>query len=901
MSATRLHSHRKEPTRLRAVAVLAAVCLGMLAGLLTGPPPATAQTLPPAEQTGGPYTSDHRLDLNQATLAEISQLPVTPELARAIYEFRTYRDLFGSVYDLLNVPGMTAATFAAIRNLVAVAPRFIVVQDAQEDERLEAAYDEVQRLLAQEGVSEGLVDEYVDLLRVPRNVNNMDYFDLTTMQNVSPIDAVAILKARREKPFETTQELRRTDGLSYWGYRNLRDYIRFDDGARGRWRVAGDYQVRVYDTPYTLDDSDILRDQLAGTSTDVILKDAGDIYDDQLNSFWGRLHMDSPAPSMTNKLRLRMGSDFKTGILTQRNLGEKDFDETLKWYAGVENQRLGPLTINGAYLGNFRVAFGHGLVMDNTDFFQSRRTGMGYNVRPQGIRGDISRSDESALKGGAVEASLGPLRGTLFYSNDNKDAILNPDHSFNRYITMVPRVDNDVLEDLRGFVTTATSTAYLPMRDVMKEKIWGGNVKYNLWPGTWLGLTALEMKYQNRAYSDTTGQCDRFNPLATTLIINQSLVELRDRDVTTAYNNTKLGNFRDIVGAEAGAVYQNVAFQGEYAKLASSKKDSYLSRAFANGPEAWIGSAYLQYENFNFLALFRDYDIGYDNPYNRAFAETNRYDGTLLGDEYRLWNPLFSYLGENDPQSKAERGFFFTTRYQINRAFTINYVEYDRYTRKADNAQMQRLTASLEYRPIFPIRFRVRQRYSDRDGVAKEDVRDFKGWDTRFEFRFFLSQYDRLDFLYSTTNVLFGPRPRLSGSDDGNPESSYTDPSTTLGTRAIPGQAFQSKFTHNFNSGLSVTWSSEIYDQFLWNFEDNEFLAFDGTGYRNWFLVRSRVSNRLAWRLKYTVDSQLPVTYLDIRNYGNPTTSPVFANESAANSNCKDATNSFRFQLDYTF
>jgi DNA uptake protein ComE-like DNA-binding protein len=899
VNASRLPCHRKDPTRLRAAAI-AAVCLGLLAGVLTGSPPAAAQTPPAASQPGGPYTTGNRLDLNRASQEEILQLPIAPELARAIYDFRTFRSLFGSVYDLLAVPGMTSATFAEIRDLVTVAPRFVVVQDAQEDERMEAAYDEVQRLLAQEGVSEGLVDEYLDLLRQPRNVNNMDYFDLVTIQNVSPIDAVAILKARREKPFETTQELRRTDGLSYWGYRNLRDFVRFDDGAaKNRWKVAGDFQARVYDTPYTLDDSDILRDQLAGAS-DVVIKNSGDLYNDQVNSLWGRLGMDAAKPTLTNKLRLRMGNDIKIGVLTNRNLGEEHFDETLKWFAGVENQKLGPVTINGAYLGNFRVAFGHGLVMDNTDFFASRRTGMGYNIRPEGIRGDISRSDESALKGGAVEATLGPVRGTLFYSNDNKDAILNPDHSFNRMITMVPRVENDVLEDIQDFVTSP-KTAFLPMRDVMKEKIWGGNLKYNFWPGTYVGLTALEMKYRNRAFSDSTGQLDRFNPLATTLIINPALIELRDSDVSSAYNNTKLGNFRDIVGAEAGAVYQNVSFQGEYAKLANSKKDSYLSRALANGPEAWIGSAYFQYENLNFLALYRDYDLGYDNPYNRAFSETNRYDGTLLGDEYRLWNPLFSYLGEGDPQSKAEKGWFFTTRYQINRAFTINYVEYDRYRRKTDNAQMQRLTASLEYRPIFPVRIRVRQRYSDRDGVAKEDVRDFRGWDTRFEFRFFLSQYDRLDFLYSTTNVLFGPRPRLSGSDDGVPASSYTDPSTTLGTRAIPGQAFQSKFTHNFNPGLSVTWSSEIYDQFLWNFEDNEFLAFDGTAYRNWFLVRSRISNALSWRLKYTVDSQLPVTYLDIRNYGNPTTSPVFSAESGANSNCKDATNSFRFQLDYTF
>src|SRR5512140_2024377 len=214
------------------------VVLALAAVLLAGPAmaPAHAANDPaPAADGAGP-----RIDLNRASEADILSLPVSKELAEAIYHYRVYNDLFRSVYDLFKVPGMTAPDFARIRPLVIVAPKFMVLQDAQEDDRLESIYDVVQRLLSQEGVSEGLVDEYIDMLRVPKNVNGMDYFDLTAIQNVAPQDAVAILKARREKPFETTQELRRTEGLSYYGYRNLRDYVRFDDGdSTTRFRPAG--------------------------------------------------------------------------------------------------------------------------------------------------------------------------------------------------------------------------------------------------------------------------------------------------------------------------------------------------------------------------------------------------------------------------------------------------------------------------------------------------------------------------------------------------------------------------------------------------------------------------------------------------------------------------------------
>jgi len=449
---------------------------------------------------------------------------------------------------------------------------------------------------------------------------------------------------------------------------------------------------------------------------------------------------------------------------------------------------------------------------------------------------------------------------------------------------------------MKEYVRAADSSHFQPMRDVMNEKVIGGNVKFNFLPGTYVGLTAMEMKYKNNIYSDSTAQY--FNPNPGAIYIETFRIEPRDSDIVNGYDNRTLGRFRDVVGGNIGAVYSNLSLQAEYGKLLTSPKDSFMSRALHKGPESYIASAYLQYENFNVLALYRDYDLRYDNPYNRAFSETNRYDQTLAGDEFRLWNPLYSFLSENDPQSKAERGFYFTTRYQINRHVTINYLEYDNYFRKTDNTQQQRMTLSVEYRPIFPVRIRVRQRYSDRvghgipierpvQGESTDEVRSFKGWDSRYEARFFLSQFDRLEFLYSTTSVVFPVRPRLSGAAEGGV--------TELGTRSIPAQAFQAKFTHNFSPGLSTTISSEIYDGFLFNFEDNEFIAFDGRGFRNWFLVRSRLSNELSWRLKYTVDSQLPVTHIDIRNFQDLTG----ANPEGTNGKSKD--NSFRFQLDYTF
>jgi len=87
-----------------------------------------------------------------------------------------------------------------------------------------------------------------------------------------------------------------------------------------------------------------------------------------------------------------------------------------------------------------------------------------------------------------------------------------------------------------------------------------------------------------------------------------------------------------------------------------------------------------------------------------------------------------------------------------------------------------------------------------------------------------------------------------------------------------------------------------MYDGFFWNFEGNEFVLLTGRGFRNWLKIQSRISERLLMQLKVTRDHNLPVTYLDVRDYDNET----FGNEPDANYVPKDDT-LIRLQIDYTF
>jgi DNA uptake protein ComE-like DNA-binding protein len=842
------------------------------------------------------------VNLNEASREAIGALPIPPGVADAIVDYRTYEALFTSVFDLLKVPGMTPTMLMRIRDRVVVNPVFEAARREQDDEERRAGELNllVQRLLSEEGASEGLVDEYVDQVKNPTNINRLGYYDLVGYQNVSAVDAVAILKERSlAGRFVNARELRAAEGLSYWGFRNLRDFVRYDEPERGRDRLHADAQFRLYNTPYTLDDADILNENILGDTNGLTDEQTAAFRNYDLNTFAGRLGLDTTDPSMTQKLRLRYGPHARAGFLTHRNLGERDWNETAKGFVSIVDvdgpqTRLGALRLDELVLGNYTVAFGQGLIMDATDFFMPRRTGQGYSVRSIGVRGDVSRTEEFALRGAALEGTLGAVRGTFFVSRDDKDAILNPDGTLHSYVRMVPRLSDELLEGIREdieegvYAGRGDTSAFLPMRDVLDEQVIGSNLKVEIAPGTMVGVTGVEIRSRNRVFDGPLA--DRWNPDPTAIVIDPARIEDRDAEIGAGYNSLELGNYRRIWGGEAQTVWRNVALAGEYAKLETSDKSGTLARVFSAGPEAFLGHAYLQYENFNALVLYRDYDLGYDNPYDRAFSEDSRFEQTILdGNAFRLKNPYWAELSRNLPQPKAERGWYFSTRYQFHRQFTITGLEYDSWTRVADGADLDRFTLRAEYRPIFPLRFRIRHSTSSRHADRIDDIRAYRSWDSRIEMIANLSGYDQLRFLYSTSNVTFAARGRLSG-----PASGGDTQGDTTASRGSPGRALQAQLTHQFNPFLAATLSSEIYDGFLYNYEDNEFIVVDGKGVRHWFMLRSRLSDRLSWRFKWTSDQQIARTFVDIRDFGNlvaPTPDAV---------NARGSRSSFRLQLDWS-
>lgn len=846
-----MRRHRKPRGPAGAVFLLGFLLIGCVGQL--APPASAAESSEDAAQLA---LAQGKLDINRASEEQILALPVPEDVAAEIFTYREFVRYFTDIYDLLEVPGMKPKYLVALKPVVAVLP------PPEQDlavARMSASYRQVRNYLGQEGSNEGLVDEYLDLLQEPSNVNEMDIFDLMSFQNVSPVDATKIIQAReRLGGFTSGRQLRRSEGLRYYAYRNLRDFVVYSPTELGAEDpVKVDYQVRYYDTPIYDGDDD---------NEAVILGK-----DSQLVN-----------PHMSHKLKANLPHGWRAGARTYRGLGEQKWDETAKAFIEVRNKNWGGFHLKRAVAGNYRVAFGAGLIMDNTDFIHFRKTGYGWNKRPLGVRSDLSRSDEYALTGGAVEGRIGRFHLTAFGSHDERDGILNPDGTVNRYVIMKPRPQQSFFDERKTESNQSTGLK----RDAFRENLYGGNAKFMIAPGAFIGATVMQSNYDRG-----------FDSRPETLIEGgdgSTYWEARDSEIEAGYTSVFIDSqdstrteykWRRIYGAEAQVVINNVSVQGEYAWL-QDPREGFLK---GDHHDALIVNTFAQVsDNLHLLAIYRDYDIGFDNPYMRSFSNDRKYEQTILDSSYRLDDELYNWLAWTNPQPKGEKGLFMDMRYRVSRQFIINGLSYDQWERKSDGADMNRWTAKLEYQPKFNLRFRVRQRVSSRTEQNPQDVRTFKSWETRFQMIALLSNYNRLSLTYMTSNVNYPARQRLAYPAESQGGGS------AVGGAASPAYAFEAKYEHNLTPWIKLSYASSIYDGFFWNFEGNEFVLLDDNGFRNWFKVESRISERMLFQLKVTKDHKMPRTNTENRQYGVPQ-DPYPVNYAPADDLY------VRMQIDYSF
>jgi len=810
------------------------------------------------------FIFSQKVFINSATIEELKSLPLSENQIADVYDFILFQGPVSDIYDLIKISSLDAKDIESLKSLVSIKDNKNINIRAS---RISDRYRKVENWTSEEGANEGLVEVWLDRLAEPKNINFATWNDLMALQNVSPVDAVAVMKRIDEGKITYPKALRGAIGLSYWGYRNMVDFFTYDDTD------TTDSFHFWYNTTYkTLPSTTSFDDEVGMV--------------DQISNHPGDLH---------HKMVATFGRHWKLSLATHRQLGEKVYDFKVgdfevpnsKWSLTYRDLKLGSLKIDRVILGNFSATIGQGVIFENTDFFSPRRSGYSWSRRVHGVFPDISRTRQYALRGAAFQAGNKMIDLMGFVSRNKRDAILNiADSSVASMITLYPRTNS-------GF---GADSLLMPMLETLEEVTYGGSVRLIPLYGTFIGFSAYESLYDRPIRPD----------IATTVIADAnegkfltSIGNTADTEIAAMYSSygessfwDKAKSFRRVFGMDFSTVIRNIALQGEYGVLDKNGD----MKVNGSDPKAFVFSGYAQFNNFSLLVVYRDYDLGFDNPYQRSFSNYSRYKGSIFEDTFYLEDPIYGFLYTGQAQPQSEKGIYINSRYQPHRALVLSG-DFDTWTRVADQARYFRTVMRAQYRPVFNMRFSIRHKWQKRGSMNHLDPSAYYSQETIIRSQIRLSGYDQIELMWVRSWVDFSNRRRLT-----NDLTSGGEEPSLIGSAGTGSEAIGFKVTHNFNQRMKAMGQVIFYNGFIWNFEDTDFRVFDSNSdaVRYWLSLFSRINDRWAVRLKWTVDSSAPVTNY-IFEPSDPTGQFPDQRLSWKTVSGENFTNDIRLQLDYAF
>ncbi len=747
-----------------------------------------------------------RVDLNRATLHEIYQLPVDSTVAFRIYEHREIYGYFSSVYELREVSGIDGITFEKLKPLVK-----IVVPSVERAEWSSILYEQ-KKLASEEPPSKAAVDVWEDLIRSPMNINDATYSDLLNIDRMTPIDAAAIMRHREYRTIKSARDLRRVKDLSNYAYTSLRKYVRYD-AEPAITRPYGSVRMKITHTNRldTGEDENIasrisyLESAIGGfdsLATDLLDVSGWDGY--QVN--WLRQNLQDEFDTLKN-MNARPHLQARARINYQERLRSgfhyDEYYNDAKGYAGIVN--IGP--VRRFYVGNYRIIWGEGLMIDNSDEYRAR-----IYERSSGLYGDITDNYGYALFGAAGDFSLEwknvDIMPSFFYSNTTRDAILNPDGTLWRTFNNPYRFET--------------------YRDNVGEQTYGFNLGIAPFektsPGTQVSFEAMRIEYDRALNPDKKWidiPLDKYDP------------EFYPEISTLSSDST-----RQFIGVTFVIPVFNSFISGEVVRQNDQDNPAY----------AYLIKGRVQYDYLYLNFLYRHFDVAYDNPFNRGFSEYRRFEDTPFERPYALVDPEYASLYE-DPAPKPEEGIYLETRYQLTRNIIITRAYLDIFKNVSHNLLNQRGYFEIEYQPIWPVRLRFSQKIvrkylprpvqSTLSTTRESALRTF----------FYLPNFDaiRIEARFGLVDLTASEGEDLT----------------------LDGGFLSASFTHNFGSSLSIesgiaVWKTDGMSQ--WIFEDVgiDFLYADGVKF--YAVASQKIGSMLVktkFSHKYTI---IPHTGL----YNNP-------------------------------
>ena len=812
--------------------------------------------------------SFEKIDINNSTISQLKDLPLSNEKIIIIHDYLNNFGTIESIYQLLNIPEITSIDFNILK-------QFIVINNVVEKDSLKSIYSKInkydynaKRLLSYNSTPHESGSEYhVDYFYDPHNINKISYEELISFQNVSPMDAVAIMMQKDRGEIKGSFQLKNSPGISYYGYKNILRYVDYIDNYN----------------PYTF--------KLGFVSTDYQvqsnLEDAVETSNNVVN-----INNSIPYTVTKGSLHIKDISKFKNngfvklGFLRQNNLGDPINIYNNKFSVMYKNYNINNNFFK-IILGNFTAAFSNGVVFDSRDTYNRNRTGYKFDKRKLGFYPDMTTGHAFTLNGIAVEKSFNNIFTSFFYSKNKRDAVVNQDGSFSSII---------VLENRFGYGYSGnTSKIYENMIDALEEVTYGGNIifssKYNK---TRFGINLYESLYDRE-----------LNPMFLETIIGGDDPEYSgderylnyysnsaDSEIESLYHSSsepsdafllswdKTAARRQVSGIEFSHVMNKICFQFEYGELNYSNN---FMKLFDGDPNAYLFSSFIKFDTFDFIVLYRDYDMKYDNPYQRSFSEYQFGKTTILEDSYWLEDPIFENLYSNNPRPQAERGLYIESRYQFHKTLTGS-IEYDVWTRKADEANYFNIVTKLNWNPLFNYRIKFRYKWKGRGIDNIHHPSPFYSREARIAFNLRLSNFNSMELLYAWSSVSFNPKPRLVYNS--NPfiyemsTGSVGDPDHSLGF----------SFSHNFDDALNIKFGVLYAGGFMWYIEDDTFVLLEDQS-RTWvsfnYVPEDKVS--LKFLLSYAVKNPNTTVYSGQTDSGFNIDNPFSFNEKL----------SYKIQLDY--
>ncbi|MBN1150496.1 helix-hairpin-helix domain-containing protein [candidate division WOR-3 bacterium] len=735
-----------------------------------------------------------RKDLNSVSLQELYSLPLDSSIAENIIEYRIEHGSFRTFTDLIYVKDMDPQSYSDILKEFSITP---LAPADWRNLRIDQLKD---RLASEDDPGNSAIDYWENLLLFPLDLNKATVQQLNSLYGVSLIDASAIVSHRQKwGDYRYLSHLRNTENLSSYGYRNIRYYVfEPDDSIEDRYWGIVRYKSELENLRNEEGDLNYYKNELEqriGALEDI----ESSIYEDLTLSGW--------TPGMIDSLRMSLESDFQSISSIKEDFNASisakgGYSDRFRAGAAYNTEEAGKNTFQGYVLfehwgfvqkfiaGDYRLTLSEGLFMDNSSEFRARTT-----QRIRGLYPALTPNSQYGFRGAAAELNFMDIAyPLLFVSYSKRDAILSSDDTALALFSFPWEIEK--------------------YSENLTEKLAGAGISFRLdkyLPGTCVEAYFYALEYDKYFLPDT------------------SLLDIPgDRD------NLEDGNFllsstgqqRQAYSVSARTVFSGIfQMSGE---LAGQK----------NGKKAYLISSRVQKEFIYLDFIFRHYDIGYDNPFSRGFAEQRRFEDTEFEKPYRLLNPVYSYL-QYDPVPKAEQGFYIETRYQITRSLTITKAYVDIWKNLATGLDNFRSQATVEYRFSYPMSFRLRQKWQNKKLQKPSYYSSSVTNETELTLRFFLQNSDYISFSLARSQVMLSQREGKGNSE------------------IISGYYLSGRYEHKFYDGFSVLGGMDIWngeEMSMWEFEDMGIDFLYGHGIKTYFAARQRLNDNIFLRFKVRHD-----------------------------------------------